>query len=497
MERLTGGAKRQAVLDPLPAVPRMPRRGAERAIKWIEHYIVVPTGYGVGEPMKVHPFQRRIIRAALGDPKVRATVVSIARANGKTGLASAIALFALLDPRRDPPEVLIVSSTEQTAGIVLDNCRRMVEAHPELASRVIAYKDKLTCPGSGGVLKTLPSSESALHGYAPTMLILDELHLVDERVWSACVTSAGKRPDSKVLAISTPAATREAFMYRLVQHGRIGVDPTFRVIEFAADEGCDLDDERQWRKANPAIAAGFLDVEGIRSVRHTTPPGRFRQLRLGQWSDGEGTWVTWDEWARLADPERVVEEGARVVLGWDGSVRNDASVLMGATVPEEPDAPVHLFTIAMWTRDRTNPEWVVPRDEVDDVIRDTMRRYRVEALCADPYFWQAELQRWQAEYGCVVEWSTGVPKRMARATDKLFAAIKSEMLTHDGDETLALHVSNATTRSTPHGDILVKHSKNSDRKIDALIAACIAHDHAVVLANTPTPLPRLNGLIAV
>jgi len=497
MERLTGGAKRQAILDPLPSVPRMPRRGAERAIKWIEHYVVVPKGYGVGKPMKVHPFQRKIIRAALGNPKVRATVVSIARSNGKTGLASAIALFCLLDPRNDPPEVLVVSSNEATAGILLDNCRRMVEAHPELAARVVAYKDRLTCPGNGGVLRTLPSIESALHGYAPTMLILDELHLVDERIWSACVTSAGKRPDSKVLAISTPAATREAFMYRLVQHGRIGVDPTFALMEFAADEGCDLDDERQWRKANPAIAAGFLDLEGIRSVRHTTPPGRFRQLRLGQWSDGEGTWVTWDEWDRLTDADRVVEPGSRVVLGWDGAVRNDASVLMGATVPESPDDPVHLFTIGIWQRERTNPDWVVPRDEVDDVIRETMARYQVEALCADPYFWQSELQRWHADYGCVVEWNTNTPQRMARATDKLFAAIKSGTVTHDGDETLALHVANATTRSTPHGDVLVKHSKNSDRKIDALIAACIAHDHAVGVGNTPKALPRLNGLIAI
>lgn len=496
MERLTGGAKRQAVLEPLPLPPRMPRTGATRIKRWIELFVTIVKGFGVGEPMRVHPFQQRILRA-LCDPEVRTLLVSIARSNGKTGLAAAIALFFLLDPQDDPPEVLVVSSTEQTAGIILETCRRIVEAHPELRSRVIAYKDRLVVPSNGGILRTLPSSESALHGYAPTMLILDELHLVDERIWSACVTSAGKRPDSKVLAISTPAATREAFMYRLVQHGRAGIDPSFRLIEFAADEGCDLDDEKQWRKANPAIAAGFLDVDGIRSVRHTTPPGRFRQLRLGQWADGEGSWVGWEEWQRLADTDRLVEEGARVVLGWDGAVRNDASVLIGATVPEDPEDPVHLFVIGVWARDKANPDWEVPRDQVDDVVRDTMRRYQVEALCADPYYWQSELQRWHADYGNVIEWNTNTPQRMARATDKLYAAIKSGMVTHDGDETLALHVSNATTRSTPHGDILVKHSKNSDRKIDALIAATIAHDYAVVLANQPKPLPQLGGLIAL
>ena len=497
MERLTGGAKRQADPSRLPLPPRMPRKVADRLIRWVEHFIVVPKGYGAGEPMRLHAFQRRIIRAALGDAKVRATVASLARGNGKSQLAAVIALFFLLDPRDDPPEVLVVSSNEATAGIILDNCRRMVEANPELSARVIAYKDRLICPGNGGVLRTLPSSESALHGHAPTMLILDELWLVDERVWSACVTSAGKRPNSKVLAISTPAASREAFMWRLVQHGRAGVDPTFRLLEFAADDDCDLDDERQWRKANPAIAAGFLDIDGIRSVRHTTPPGRFRQLRLGQWADGDGTWVGYDEWMGLADVDRVVEPGSRVVLGWDGSVRNDASCLIGATVPDSSDDPIHLFVVRIWARDKTNPNWAVPRDEVDQVIHETMGRYNVEALCADPYFWHAELTRWQAEYGNVVEWPTGTPQRMAKATDKLFAAIKSGMVTHDGDELMAQHVANATTRPTPHGDVIVKHSKNSQAKIDALVAACIAHDHAVVLANTPNPLPVWNGLIAI
>jgi len=497
VERLTGGAKRQANLDPMPRPRRWPRKLSEQVIAFVESFVKVPTGYGAGEPMRLHAYQRKIIRAAFADPKVRAMVASLPRGNAKSTTAAAIALFFLVWPREDPPEVLIVSSNEATAGIILSICRRMVEATPELADRVVAYKDKLTCPGNGGVLRTLPSAESSLHGYAPTMLILDELWLVDEKVWSACVTSAGKRPGSKVLAISTPATTREAFMWRLVQHGRLGLDPTFAYLEWSADDGCDLDDERQWKKANPAIAAGLLDIDGIRSVRHTTPPGRFRQLRLGQWSDHDGTWVGHDEWMALADLDRVIEPGSRIVLGFDGSQRNDATVLIGATVPEQVDEPIHLFMVRAWVRDRRATDWQVPRDEVDEAVRQAMATFDVAALAADPYFWQAELQRWQGEYGNVVEWSTNVGKQMARATDKLIAAIKAPSLTHDGNDILAAHIANATTRPTPHGDILVKHSKNSNRKIDAAVAATIAHDIAVTLTNEPKTLPLLSGVISI
>jgi len=497
MQRLTGGAKREAERDPMPRPPRWPSRLAEQIIAWIEAFIVVPSGHGAGLPMRLHRYQRRIIRVAFSDAKVRSLLASLPRGNAKSTTVAAIALFFLLHPRKDPPQVLIVSATEATAAIILDICRSMVEASPEMSARVVAYKDRLTCPGNGGVLRTLPSNEAALHGHAPTLLIIDELHMVDEKTWSAATTSAGKRPGSKVLAISTPAATREAFMWRLVQHGRIGLDATFAYLEWAADEDCDLDDERQWRKANPAIAAGLLDIDGIRSVRHTTPPGRFRQLRLGQWADHDGSWIGYDEWMRLADIERKVESGDRIVLGFDGSQRNDATVLIGATIPEAATEPVHLFVVAAWVRDKLDPNWQVPRDEVDVVLRQVMATYTVEALAADPYFWQSELQRWNGEYGNVVEWSTNVSKMMARATDKLFAAVKAPTLTHDGHELLATHIANATTRPTPAGDILVKHHKNSDRKIDAAVAACIAHDVAVTLGNTPKPLPLMSGVIAL
>jgi len=494
MSPLKSGTKSAASAVPLPT-DGLGRRGSPaRVCRWIERWCVVPRGFGARKPLKLAKFQRDIIRATFADASVRSTVVSIARGNGKSGLAAAVALWGLFDV--DDAEVLLVAADERQAMRLLDTCRRMVELNPELAERIVPYQDRLVCPSTNGVLRALPSKEQALHGWNPSLLILDELHLCSEETWTACQTAAGKRERSTLLAISTPAASRESVMWRLVEAGRTGTDPALRLVEFAAPAGCAIDDESAWKAANPALKAGFLAADGIRSSLATTRPAQFRRLRLGQWSDHDDQWIPFEQWTALADASRVVEPGDRLVLGWDGSVRNDQSVLAACTVPDD-DRPPFVFLIATWARDKLDPNWTVPRDEVDAVMRETMSTYDVEALIADPYFWQAELQRWQAEFGNVIEFPTASPQRMAKAADTFYAAVTSGQLRHDGNETLALHVANATTRETPHGAVPVKHAKSSALKIDALIAAILAHQYAVQVMNKPTQQPIFAGVIAV
>jgi Phage terminase-like protein, large subunit len=241
MSPLKSGTKSAANAEPLPSDGLGRRGSAARVIRWIERWSVVPRGFGARKPMKLAKFQRDIIRAAFGDASVRSTVVSIARGNGKSGLAAAVALWGLFDV--DDSEVLLVAADERQAMRLLDTCRRMVELNPDLAERVVMYQDRIVCPGTNGVLRALPSKEQALHGWNPSLVILDELHLCTEETWTAVQSSAGKRERSTLLAISTPAASRESVMWRLVESGRTGADSALRLVEFAAPAGCDLDDE--------------------------------------------------------------------------------------------------------------------------------------------------------------------------------------------------------------------------------------------------------------
>ncbi|WP_459954776.1 terminase large subunit domain-containing protein [Nocardia sp. IFM 10818] len=406
---------------------------------------------------------------------MRTALVSIPRANGKSALAAALALAELFT---GPPsaEVLVVASDLRQAGIVMKLARRMVELSPELAERVQVYRDHLYVPENDATLLPLPAEPSALHGHDPTLLIVDELHVVTEQVWEAVTSVGGKRPQSLTLAISTPASSPDSIMWRLVEHGRAATDPAFYFREWAAPEGCDTADRAAWKIANPALAdeRPFLAEDGIEAVRKTIREPVFRQLRLGQWVTGIDSWLPWGAWAACSNSNRQVTQRERVVLAFDGSASGDSTALVGCTLDG------HLFVLGLWESPGDDPDWRVPRAEVDAAVDMAFAKYKVLELACDPWGWRSEIEAWAKRHGerKVLEWNTAHTARMAPATDRLYQAVVTEAVTHDGDWRLAAHVAHCVAKKTPLGDLVHKDKKNSPRKIDAAVASIVAFDRA-------------------
>ena len=88
----------------------------------------------------------------------------------------------------------------------------MIELEPILAERVHVYADRLYLPENDATLLPLPAEPGALHGHDPSLMVVDELHVVTEDVWEAVTSVAGKRPESLTLAISTPADSSDSVM---------------------------------------------------------------------------------------------------------------------------------------------------------------------------------------------------------------------------------------------------------------------------------------------
>ena len=80
----------------------------------------------------------------------------------------------------------------------------------------------------------------------------------------------------------------------------------------------------------------------------------------------------------------------------------------------------------------------------------------------------------------VVEWPSTSPRRMVPACAKFYDAVIEHRLQHDGDPTLARHLSNAVTKIDHLGPRIVKDKRSSPRKIDAAVAAILAVDRATV-----------------
>lgn len=454
-----------------------PDSRADRRLRFIADYLVVPKGVGAGEPVRLRGFQTEIIEGAFA-PGIRTGLVSVARANGKTAMGSMLAVAELfVGP--SSPEVLVVASDLRQAMITFRMARRMIELNPELADRAQIFADRIVTPHNDGVLLPLPAEPGALHGHDPSLLIIDELHVVTEQVWEAVTSVAGKRPESLTLAISTPSTSPDCVMWKLVEHGRTGGDPAFYLKEFAAPDGCELDDREAWRIANPALSCErpFLAEDGIEAVRRTLREPVFRQLRLGQWVTGAEAWLPWGAWEDC-EAERTVKPRERVVLAFDGSASGDSTALVGCTIDG------HLWVEGLW-ENPGDPRWRVPRADVDIAVQMAFQRYDVAELACDPWGWRSEIETWAKRHGekRVLEWNTANAQRMAPATDRLYQAVVTQQVSHDGDPRMAAHVAHCVAKSTPMGDLVSKDKRGSPRKIDAAVAAIVAFDRAAFHAT--------------
>jgi phage terminase large subunit-like protein len=471
---MRAGPKGQVTAPPLN-LRRLPRRGGARAIAFIERYVTVPKGTGARHRMKLRPWQREIIRGVLDDPRPRQALVAIPAGNGKSTLAAAIGLYGLLGDGVEGAQVLVVASDERQARIIFRTAKRMVELYKDLSARVQVFADHLLEPRTDSVFMALPADPGSLQGWDPSMALVDELHVVTDDTFEAMAARAGKRDRSLLLAISTPPkAGDDGVMRRLVDHGREGIDPSFYFTEFAAPAGCALDDEAAWAVANPALD-DFLHRDALRA---TLPPkmreNAFRRYRLGQWVGVDDAWLPDGAWADCTDATRTIPDGTEAVLAFDGSFNGDTTVLTVASVDQRP----HVDLVELWEAAGTQ----VPIVDVEAAIRQACRRWRVLEIAADPFRWARSLQLLDGEGLPILEYPQS-PGRMTPATARFYEAVVNGQLTHSGDSRLARHVGNAVLREDARGARLAKERKDSPRRIDAAVAAVMAHDRAAALAG--------------
>ena len=475
------GPKAATAEHPLDLSMLPAKRDYRRIDAFCREFVTVPKGTGSGGRLKLRGWQRDEIVKAMYPPtgaRPRQGVVSMPRGNGKSSLAAALGVYGLLADGIDGASVLIVASDERQARIVFNIARRIIELDQRLYEQVKIFQDKIVCPATDSVMAPLPAEPAALQGFDPTLTIVDELHVVTEPVWDAMALAAGKREQSLTLAISTPADKIDSVMWRLVEYGRgHPEDKTFRLVEYGAPADCRIDDRDAWHVANRALG-DFLHVDALEATLKTTREAPFRRYRLGQWVGVADAWLPWGVWATRVDPAgRVLpDDGARVCLAFDGSASGDSTALIGCTMDDERP---HVFTVAVWEAPTDDPRWRVPRNEVAAMVDAAFDRWEVTELAADPWGWRTELEEWTARHaGKVVEWNTAHAARMAPATDRMYAAIATDRLTHDGNDTLATHMGNAVAKRTPMGDLVSKDKRGSTRKIDACVAAIVAHDRA-------------------
>lgn len=486
---MPGFAKRVQTTAPPPWEAWTLRPRHARAVRFIQEYCAAPKGEGWGKPLVLAPFQQRMIREMFR-PGVRSAVRSFPRGNGKSTFEAALAVWALFDTgSTGAPQVPIIATTVgQAIRSVYGVARSMVLANDELRSRALDFTgtgtSRISTPYNGGEMFPMANDVAGLQGLDPTLAIADEIGFQPIDAWDSLVLASGKRRNSLVIGFGTPGVDRDNALWYLRDRWEGGRLPKgFTFGEFAARPGCRIDDRRQWRRANPAIGAGFLAEDALELALDMVPEAEFRVFRLGQWVEGVESWLgdagreTWDAGQR---PYQLVD-GAPTWIGVDVGIKRDSSAI--CAVQYRADMPTILHAAVKI--------WVPTKDEPVDVtdlmthLRQLVTRYRVGAISYDPRFFDVPATFLFDEGLPMVEVPQSV-EQMTPAVGGLYELIKGGGLTHDKDPLFAQQVLNAIPRLNERGFTL---SKGKSRgRIDACIALALAVDRAQHKKKPRSPL---------
>jgi phage terminase large subunit-like protein len=498
-------------LPRLPTTSRKPPeqlRGALRSeakhfAAFCKTHLVQSEDRWEGKPLLLEPWQRRMLGEALGyDPDgwpIWRSVVMIApRKNGKTQLLAALALYRLLTST-GRPEILLAASSDRQAGRLFDAAARFVRRNPELSDllRVRDHAGEIVREDGLGIIVRLTSDPARLYGYSPTDVICDELAFWTtpnlKRAYAALTSGGGARSAPQVFTITTAgeaAQRHDSILGRILDAALDSED----VVRDRALTVCRMHDAKTLVWAYEAPTVDPRDTEALKLAnpaswiskaylrRQAEDPeltdAQVLQLHGCVWAAGEQTFIAPEAWLERADRGRTLVPGERVVLGFDGSYRRDATALVICTMDG-------FLTAVVWERpERAPAEWKVPRDEVSDAIAEAMERFEVAELAVDPFGWHSELETWRDQYGpVVVEFPTNQRARMGPACSRFHSAVLEGELSHDGDPVLARHVGHCVAKATASGTIVAKSHPDSPRKIDAAVAAIVAFERAAYHAS--------------
>ncbi len=272
----------------------------QRLIDWIESNLRVTQGNRQGQPFKLLPWEKRVLREIYRTGRVE-TGVSVARSNGKTTLVSAIAAAAVCPggPLAVPrSESLVVASALNQSRVAFAHIKAFVESagHDISKRKVWLVNDstnsvRIQYKPTGTGVSCLSSDPRRMHGHgASSLVICDEpaqwsTHHRD-RMIAALRTGLGKQSGSKLICIGTAASETGHWYNELLQtddRRRKGINYT---VPMDVDEA-ELLNEEYYKMANPSFAAFPALRDAIRAdaalaAKDPKALQAFRAYRLNQ-----------------------------------------------------------------------------------------------------------------------------------------------------------------------------------------------------------------------
>lgn len=519
---------------------------AERYVAFIEECCHHTEGDLAGEPFLLEPWQKAVVGCLFGWKRLdeygrivrryRTCLLYIARGNGKTPLAAAIALAVLMLDDDPKAQIIGAAADAKQAAHVFRHAAGMVALEPELSSRLkifgaapAAVIKSIVYEQMGSSYNVVSATAGGKHGYNLSLGLVDELHMVHRDLVDALRSGLVKKTRAQPLLMymTTADEERESVcndVYNYACQVRDGLlkDASFLPIVFEVGKDDDWTSPKVWRKANPNIGVSVSEesLQRICDEAQTSPSVEvaFKRFNLNLRVSSVSRAISMDRWracGKNADPKRwraeAIErlEGRRCFAGLDvGSVSDlNAFVLL---FPDD-DEPRHITLLPwFWIPEGTVAKrdaqhrplmehwiqdgWIIgmPGDTPDYLpmhhdITEICKPFEVVDIAVDRAFQGMQLCSWlMADKFEVYEFGQGW-QSMAGPTKDFIERVTGGFVEHGNNPVLSWMASNVCVQTGPAGILKPVKPRNamSPLKIDGIVASIMALGRmALVEADT-------------
>jgi len=242
-----------------------------------------------GSLIKLEDFQKKILRDIFqtkdknGLRKYNLALMGVPKKNGKSTLASGVALYMLF---ADVPnaEVYSVAGDKDQAKIIFQMTKKAIERNPILLASVKIYRDEIIVPSTNSLYKVLSADAPTLHGLNGSAIIFDEIWNQPNRDLYDALTQSPVRREPLTFIVTYAGSDTTSLLYDLYQAGIQKKDPKMYFF---------------WSEKN---LANWITSEYLEQQRKRLPSHVYQRLHENKWCQGENSFLNREAIQQCIDP---------------------------------------------------------------------------------------------------------------------------------------------------------------------------------------------------
>ena len=244
---------------------------ANHAIIFIERYCKHSKGKWANKPVKLELWQKAFVAAIFGIinketnfRRFKEALLIVGKKNGKSLLASAIALYMLVGDGEGGAECYSAATKKEQAKIIWQESKNMILKSPDLKKRIRCLTNKLIYDKTNSTFKPLSSDSNTEDGLNIYLAECDEIHAWKGiELYNIVADGISARDEPLILITTTGGFVREGaydLKYSEAENLINGLyddegykDDAFLPIIYELDNRDEWQDMRAWPKANPNL----------------------------------------------------------------------------------------------------------------------------------------------------------------------------------------------------------------------------------------------------